>query len=87
LKRLNGPEKKKIVTLVIPVPSLKYGMEKTNDMLIDFERSTLSTGMTMINDVDIEMIDNNKYLRTVIDNKLIFGANVSSDQLFFKGRV
>jgi len=37
--------------------------------------------------VDIEMIDNNKYLRTVIDNKLIFGANVSSDQLFFKGRV
>lgn len=35
-------------------------------MLIDFGRSTLSPGLTKINDIEI----------TVIDNKLSFEANV-----------
>lgn len=52
--------------LLIDRVYLQLNVEKTKEMLIDFGRSTLSPGLTKINDIEI----------TVIDNKLCFEANV-----------
>ena len=54
---------------------LSINVLKTKDMLIDFRKSQPITPRTIIQDKEVEIVSEYKYLGTLIDNKLSFDAN------------
>ncbi len=66
---------------------LQLNVEKNKDMLIDFGRSTLSPGLMNIDEVDIELTDNHKYLGIIIDDNHKYLGIIIDDKLSFEANV
>jgi len=58
--------------------SSRDNLESNRDMLIDFKQSSHPPSETNINDTDIEMAEQYKYLGIVINNNMKFDANVEA---------
>ncbi len=56
---------------------LELNASKTNDMCIDLRRNVTNTGKTSINDQEIEVVTEYKYLGSIIHDKLCFESNTS----------
>lgn len=63
---------------------LELNVAKTKDMCIDFRHKACTPSLTNINGQDIEIVQQYKYLGSIIDDKLSFNSN--TDMLCKKGQ-
>ena len=53
-------------------------MNKTKEMVIDFRTRNVTHVPLKINNMDVEVVTEYKYLGTIIDNKFNFASNITA---------
>ena len=57
---------------------LKLSLKKTKEMIIDFSKTPVQHEPLVINDGTVEIVEEYKYLGTIIDNKFDFSSHMES---------
>ena len=57
---------------------LELNVKKTKEMIIDFSETPVQHEPLIINEGTVEIVNEYKYLGTIIDKKLIFSSHIDS---------